>query len=96
MVTTNGSIPTKPLITDPEQSYTPPHLVHRVLVLIVGFVLILMSAGITHNFGVIMVTFVEEFNITTSEVSWAAGIQQFFCYITGNYQIVKGELSPLI
>ena len=33
-----------------------------------------------------MVTFVDEFNVTASEVTWAAGIEQFFYYITGMYR----------
>ena len=73
--------------TDSETSYIPPHLVHRISILIVGFFIIMTSAGITHNFGVLIPTIMDEFNVTTTEVSWAIGIEQFFCYITGNNAI---------
>ena len=62
----------------------PPSLTHRILVLAVGFILMMVCAGITHNYGVIMVTFIDEFDISTSDAAWAAGIEQFFCYVTGN------------
>ena len=69
-----------------EESLSHPYIpsrMRKIVVLIVCFLQIMISGGISHSYGVVMVVYIDEFNISTSEAAWAAGIEQFFFYITG-------------
>ena len=78
------------------ESITPaPSRLHSVLVLITSAILITIAVGITNSFGILMVAFLDEMDITSSEASWAAAIQQFIFYGSGKYlyRINKGPRS---
>ena len=60
---------------------------HAALILIGGFMLQMIAAGITHSYGVFLAEFIHDFDVTESDAAWAGGIESFIVYGTGKKSI---------
>ena len=69
----------------PEIDEIHPSHTRRAVVLFVGFLLVTISCGITHSYGVLLVAFIQDLGIQPVQASWVAGVEQFLYYFTGKY-----------
>ena len=62
---------------------TEPSKCHRVCILIISFITVMLSAGLSRSYGIFLIYFVDKKVITSTEGAWALGLEQFFFCSTG-------------
>ena len=59
--------------------------VRSLAILALGFVLITVGAGISHSYGVLLVAFIGEEDVSATQAAVVTGIEQFMFYGSGRF-----------
>ena len=90
--TENGNEPQR---GDNSSDICKPSKLYSIFIMVLSYVLIVIGAGLSHSYGILLVFFVEAETVSPSEGAWAVSIEQFCFYSTGKKLLFALKMSLL-